>query len=418
MTNRMKLQQKLLKLRKEHRETGLQIGELALMDDRSEEDNTKLHQFQADLHKLNGEINTLENAISEMPEEIELQQSNETTEFEALMNRVSFHDAVQLFADNRQTDGALAEMQKEFKLDSNELPIEYMTRGLYKEEQHEGKEFELAAGVTPGLAAGKIPIRSRETLLPVFPEGDAAFLRVAQPVIGAGAQAVWPRLTTKVDFGTRAVTADTAVADTALAFAGTTLSPIAIQGEVTWRRGEALQQPGLETAVRAALVRGMSAEYDKLVVGAIHDGLSGIDAGATSTFARAQSLLAYNQVDGVYARSVADLRMLMGTRTYAYISSTRDSNNINSVEQILRSIGVGMRVSTNAPAFGSKEQETIVKLGSHTGAWAPIWRNVSFVRDDITGVGKGQISLTAFMYYNAQVVDASAYKLPGLKLVS
>ncbi len=125
-----------------------------------------------------------------------------------------------------QPDGAMAELQKERGLRSNE----FSARQLLNLEKR---------AVTP--AHGDVG-QTQQPILPyVFPASVAGFLGVDMPVVGVG-EPVFPVLTSTLTVGTPAENA--AQAETTGAFSADVLSPGRLQASFFYSREDAPDSPG------------------------------------------------------------------------------------------------------------------------------------------------------------------------------
>ena len=123
------------------------------------------------------------------------------------------------------------------------------------------------------------------------------------------------------------------------------------------------------------------------------------------------SQLVYGRIDGRYANSAADVRMVVGNSVYADMGATYRNTSVDrSVLDRIMDITGGVRVSAHVPAAASNRQNVVIKLGSSTGATAPVWEGVTLIDDQITKAKQGQVVITAVMLHAVKVVREESYR--------
>ena len=234
-------------------------------------------------------------------------------------------------------------------------------------------------------------------LQPIFATGDAAFLSVSQPRVGAG-QASFPVLTSRPSVK-GPFTGDDSAAETTGTFTAALLEPERIQAGFSYRRTDAAKFPMMDASLRAALSSGLSEKLDSQLVTQVVADVTAADASAADTYASYLSRFVYGLVDGRYVTGESGLRLLIGTDTLSDMSSLYRSANAGEMSAIekLRSITGGVRVSPHIPAVASNKQKVVIRRGTRADVVNPVWQGVQLVVDEITGVGTGAIKLTAIM---------------------
>ena len=106
------------------------------------------------------------------------------TELRELTRTANCGDVLSASNEQRQTNGATAELQQHYKLNSNQIPIEMLRLERGVEER--------AAATVPGSIAGAV---QAQVITPVFASGDGAFLGVERPIQPVGT-ASFPLLST------------------------------------------------------------------------------------------------------------------------------------------------------------------------------------------------------------------------------
>ena len=190
--------------------------------------------------------------------------------------------------EHRQVDGREGELQTEFGLPANHIPLS-MLRG----EEHRA--------VTP--APGSVGQPQSEIIPYVFPQSVAAFLGVDMPTVGVGS-AVFPVLTKKLDVRTPAESTD--ANETTGSFSAEVLSPARLQAAFFYSREDRARFAGMDESLRQNLSAGLADGLDQQVIAGgegLLDGtnLSNHNVSAETSYALYRSQLAYGRVDGRYA---------------------------------------------------------------------------------------------------------------------
>ena len=181
-------------------------------------------------------------------------------------------------------------------------------------------------------------------------------------------------------------TDSTEAAQTDATFVATNLSPERLQASFSYRRTDAARFAGLDAALRLALNSGLQEKLDQQAINGSDGLLNGTNldnnnVNAVSTFALYLSGLLYGRVDGRYARTPGDVRMIVGQGTFTHASSAYKGNNSDEsgVERLQEKSG-GLMVSAHVPSVASNKQNALIRLGSERGAAIqPMWEGVSIV---------------------------------------
>ena len=171
---------------------------------------------------------------------------------------------------------------------------------------------------------------------------------------------------------------------------------------------------GMDSALRMNLSDGLSDGLDRQILVGTNGLFTGTNlsnhaAAAVTTFAGYKSDLGYGRVDGRYAAGVGDLRMVMGSGTYAHAATIYRANNADdSALDVLMSRTAGVKVSAHVPAptGSNKKQNAVVRLGMARDAVAPVWEGVTIIPDEVTKAKQGQIQITAVMLHAVKVLRA------------
>ena len=231
---------------------------------------------------------------------------------------------------------------------------------------------------------------SWESSGPTVPVGDAAY-----PVLSTVPSVKGP------------FTDSTEAGQTDAEFVANNLSPERLSASFSYRRTDAARFAGLDASLRLALSGGLEEALDEQAINGSSGLLNGTNldnnnVSNVSTFALYLSGLLYGRVDGRYARTPGDIRMIVGQGTFTHASSTFKGNNSDEsgVERLQEKSG-GLRVSSHTPDVASNRQNALIRLGSERGAAVqPMWQGVSLVVDEFTRAAFGEVIIHAILLSN------------------
>ena len=327
----------------------------------------------------------------------------EGRDFRQLVARANIGEIFDNVLNHRAVDGATAEMQKHFGLDTNQVPLALLVRSWPTE------ELETRA-VTP--APGNVSQNMASILPYVFPMACATFLDVDMPTVGVG-EAVYPVLTSTLGVHTPAENAS--AAETTGSFSAEVLSPARLQASFFYSREDRARFAGMDAALRENLSMGLSDGFDKEILAGTTGLFSGTVLGnhnvsSATTYDLYLSQLVYDRIDGRFASGSGDVKMVMGTSVYADAGKTYRNTSVDrTVLDRIMDISGGVKVSAHVPAAASNKQNVVIKRGMHQAMTAPVWEGISLVPDEITKVGAGQIVVTAIMLYAVKLLRADDY---------
>ena len=326
-------------------------------------------------------------------------EDTEAREKRELCERANVGDVINSILEKRgATDGATSEAQQAFDLPPNMIPLAMLSAPT-----------EVRA-VTPTPGASQT--EQDETVQPVFATGAGAFLGIDRPTVPQ-ATAVYPVLTSRPTVGGPHVGSDD-VGDTTGAFSADLLPPKRIQASFIYRRTDAMQFNSMDGALRMALNGGLQEKLDYEAIGGtsgllISTNLPDHDVSAVTTFANYLSRFLYGRVDGRYAESKADIRVLMGAPIYAHAGSVYQSSAYKSALAVLEDDSAGVRVSAHVPAVSSKKQDSVVRLGMRRDMVQPVWGGVTIIVDEVTRSGAGEIEVTAALGMNTKIIRQDGF---------
>ena len=297
--------------------------------------------------------------------------------------------------ERRSIDGPTRELQEHYHLAPNQVPLDLL------EER----------AVTPAPAdVGQ----DQQAIVPyVFPMAVAAFLGIPQPRVPVG-EAVYPVLTSELTVGTPAENAEQA--ETTGAFSADVLSPGRIQASFFYSREDAARFAGMDMALRENLSEGLMDGLDKAILSGPNGLLSGTNlanhnVAAVTAYADYVSNFAYGRVDGRYAATVGEIRVVMGAGTYAHAASLYRGNQADqhALARLMADTG-GVRVSAHVPAVdNANKQNAVIRLGQRMDAVSPVWEGVTLIPDDVTGAKKGTITITAVMLHAVKILRTAGF---------
>ena len=255
--------------------------------------------------------------------------------------------------------------------------------------------------ITPGPAVDGVV----QPVVPyVFDRSAAAALGIEMPSVAAG-QVQIPRVTTAPPTDTLAK--DGTAPNTAAAVTLDSESPKRISGAFEVRVEDLAVYPALEDVLGEAIRGAVGDELDNQVFNGTNGGgdLNGLfqqasnvaAAGAVETYSSGIARFAA-LVDGKHAYSLADVRAVIGPKTFALYASVFANSNkgdLSLYDYLTGALG-SIRVSDRMPAVASSAQKGIVTL---TAGPSPIriyvWNALEIVRDPYSGAGAGKVAITA-----------------------
>ena len=289
-----------------------------------------------------------------------VETKSEDREFAALVSGANLGELLLGVLEHRQADGATWELQRERGLGPNQIPLDLLRDGIETR----------AAGVTPipsNHEAGQ-----RAIVMPVYATGDAAFLGIRQDTVPAG-DAVYPILTNRPTVG-GPHTDSTDVPETAGTWTADLLHPGRIQASNVWRRTDASRFPGMTEALRESLNSALTEKMDAQMLAQLVADVTRTAVTAADTFASYRKRLVYDRMDGRYAPSESDIRMLVGSATMAHMSGEYRGNNADdSAVDSLRRVSGGMKLSAHIAAVAGSKQDVIIRRGMRDDAVIALW---------------------------------------------
>ena len=391
----MKASQKIALEMSEKRE---KLNGLLGVDELSDEQRTEMETLTSRLQELETEARAAILAEGETTVTKTTAADGEGDELRSLIGRANIGAIFEATLEHRATSGAEAELQTHFKVAANTIPLALLE----------------TRAVTP--APGQVTQNQAAIIPGVFPQSCAAFLAVDMPTVAVG-DAVFPVLSTNADVGVPAENA--AQSETTGSFAADVLSPGRLQASFFYSREDRARFSGMDAALRSNLSDALSDALDKQILVGTEGLLTGTklpnhNTTAVTSYANYRAELGYARVDGTFAGSVGDIRIVMGASTYGHAAGVFRSANAGDRAALEDLMGVtgGVKVSAHVPAAsGAHKQECVIRLGSRRDMVAAIWEGITLIPDEITLAANGQIKITAVMLHAIKILrEAGFYK--------
>ena len=247
-------QKNYIAIQKKLSEKRSEFNALRTTETRSAEQDTRLTALDTELTDSETEFRTAADALltEQTTTTAPGREDSEAIERRELCERASVADVYNSILEKRgATDGATAEAQAAHGCAPNQIPLAMLAAPT-----------EVRA-VTPTPGASQT--EQAETVQPVFATGAGAFLGIDRPTVGMG-QAVYPVLTSRATVRGPFVGSDDA-AETTGAFDADLLPPKRISAAFIYRRTDAMQFGGMDSALRMALNSGLQEKLDYEAIG-------------------------------------------------------------------------------------------------------------------------------------------------------
>ena len=412
---------RLQKLQIRQSELRTEMGDLLDKEDRSDDDRTKLSGLTREMRSLEGDVQAalvIEDDPKTETRETSKGEDAESKELDGLLQRASILPYFGEAVSGREVEGAEHEIRAGLLGDEARgglVPFELLLP--------DGRE-ERADAATTVAASARTPGSQASVLRRVFTKSTAANLLVSMPMVEVG-QASFPALAS----GTTAsnVNAGTAKDATAAAFEGVSLDPVRLSARYVFRYEDVARLQSYESVLRRDLTAAMTDAMDDGIIngdgsapnvnGFLAELTAPADPGAATTWN--EHLKAHtDQVDGINAYNLRDLRCVIGKASFTYLETlfrTGAQDNgprASAQEYVMSRIGGGM-VSSRIPAPASNIQLGIIAKTSYPGrnAVAPIWRALELIRDPYTRASQGEVALTAIMLWNFKIIRETGWAL-------
>ena len=176
---------------------------------------------------------------------VETRTNAEGREFRGILNRASVGEIFDGAINHRAIDGATAEVQEHYGLDTNQVPLALLVRSWPSDSELETRAVTAAPSDVGQNQASIVPW--------VFPDSAATFMGVDMPTVGVG-EAVYPVLTKQLDVRTPSENSE--AVETTGTFSADVLSPARLQASFLYSRESAARFAGMDSALRDKPERG------------------------------------------------------------------------------------------------------------------------------------------------------------------
>ena len=381
-------------------EIRVKLSEIASTDgELSAETRSELDALKTEMNDLETRSQALILAGESEPEP-EAEADAEGREMRSLIDGSNVGKIFDAALSGSPVDGETRELQEHFGLDRNAVPLDLLRE---------------VRAVTPGIDANT---SVAETLQPVFASGAASFLEIPMPRVPVGARN-YPVLTTRPTVG-GPHSDSTSVAETTGAFEANELKPERVQASFFYKRTDAARFGEMDSALREALSSALMEKHDYEILRGTYGLFSADDGsgspvladntqGTTDSYQTYISRLGFGRVDGRFAMTLNDLKVLVGAATYGHMGSVYTTPVYDNAANVLSNQLGGMRVSAHVPAVASDKQNAIVRLGMRRDAVSPVWEGVHLIPDEITKAATGEIVITAVMLFAMRVLRVGGF---------
>ena len=323
----------------------------------------------------------------------------EVRERREVRNKTGLRDYLIAACSGAPVTGAAAEFNAACDVASGDhVPVELFD-GPARELRQAAQRSEHRA-ITPGPAIDG-PVTP--TIPYLFEQAVVTTLGLDYPTVASGMPQI-PQISVAPPAGV--VAKDGAAPATAAAYTLASRSPKRLTGQIDFRVEDLSVLPSLESDLTTDLQGSLSSELDEEAF----NGAGGTDAlnglfsqaaavtatGTTDTFALALAAFAA-QVDGRFARSMGDIRGVIGPATFAaYMALYHGGSGDMTVYEKIRSLVGSLVMSDRMPAVASGAQKGLI---TRNAAGRPIriytWASLSLIRDPFSGAGTGKVTVTA-----------------------
>ena len=388
-----KAQRTLIEIQGRQSELRSRLAVLAAQDTRTADEETELTAVET---KLSGCEPELRAALAAAAAEDDSARTVQTTDAEGrerleLRAKTGLADFLKAAAGGAAVTGAAAEYAASLGVPATgHLPMALFAPTAPTVETR---------AITPGPAVKGM----LQPVVPfIFERSAAASLGIMMPTVPMG-QVQIPKITTAPPSDTLAK--DGAAPSTAAAVTLVNQAPVRIAGSFEVRVEDLAVMPSLESALSESMQGSLSNELDESTFNGASGELNGLFTQATNVNA-ASAVETYTTgigryaklVDGKHAYTLADVRAVIGSATfalYAGLFANSNKGDVSLFDYLTRMLG-SIRVSDRVPGKSSNAQKGIVVLSaSSTPPKIHVWDAMQIIRDPYSGAGAGRVTLTA-----------------------
>ena len=409
MTNRQKIELRLSKLRAE-------LSTLAGKDSLEEDEAKRLGDAQGEYRAAESQLQAA--IIAESPEQVDEGPpvpDAETRERLELLGKASIGRFVAAAVNGQPIQGPEAEVRAAFGL-TDGIPFE-----LFSEPEKRETE-QRADAITP--APGTVGLNIQSIQQAIFAPSLAPRLSINMPSVPSGTYTV-PTITTSLTAAAKAKGG--AIESTAAAFTFQSATPkrVAARLSLSIHDLAAVGMPDFEAALKENLRLALSAELDDQIINGDgqNDKLTGLfqrltdpnAAGAVVTFNSFHTKIA-EQVDGLWAQTLRDLRLVVNPATYQKFAGTfqaaNQGNDAGTIADAAAAKLGGFFTHSRMPDGSSNVSAAILHKSGQalTTAVVPVWNSGMLIDDPYTDSAKGERHFTVnVLLGDLIVVRSDAY---------
>ena len=458
MTPRQKLELRRSEVRKRLGEIAALEGD-ALTDEVREERGTLLTELQDSEDQMQAAIRAEEEETETARRDVfaggaeRAAETPEEREFRALEDGVELRNYTAAAVEGRALNGREAELEAALLGEQRSAgTLALLQDGgqsvLVPWSAFAGRTAELARGGASGTAmraastearadaasslpAAGVQVGERDFVGRVFAGGGAMFLGVRFDTVEVG-EASYFVLT---DGAAVVSKAPGAVKDAqAASLTGLVCEPHRLSAAYTMRLEDLARSMRYEPALRRDLLGAASQQIDDIVLNGEADGPDGFfntlvapDApGAIPTRPGAVKLAA-DGVDGLYARNLREVRMLLGPHGYRVLASTfNDAQEASAADYLLERSG-GFAASALVPDPSAADANPaniqdglLARVGVMGNAVAAMWdmTSMTIVRDEYTRANRGEVRLQLNMLWDFKILRAAGFQRVRIKVAA
>ena len=339
----------------------------------------------------------------------------ESAEQRALNRRASLSNYISASIADRAPKGAEAELSASYQLPETHTPWSALAP----------RSEPLAADAPTTLPGTGTETREDPYVSRVFAGSVVELLGIDRRMIPFGELSV-PVVSSGVNPAILAKGGDKDAEALTVTFAK--LEPHRLGANFLWRIEDAMRSPNLEDALRVDLSQAIAEATSARVLngdGTAPD-ISGLfhllaDPGTAAANVLDFPLtvaLASGAVDGKHAQNIAQVAVLVGTKTYEKAASVFQANGTASGADYLAEMSMGIRASSLITAPASNVQQGIAYRAGVMGGNAVlgVWEGLQFIRDPYSKASSGELRLTANFLFDFALTRADAYKQIDAKL--
>ena len=366
--------------------------------ERTDEQRAKIKSLTAEMRRLEADLQA-HLAIEVQETENRAAASGEAAGLRALEGRASLGEIVQATFEKRAAGGASAELLQHLGLpETGHLPV-----ALLRDPHWERRA---AATIT-----GTTQTSESEVIGPVFSRGVLEYWSAYEIMRSEGGSEAVPVLTNRPSVSA-GLTDSTAATATTQAFTIINVPPARYQAEVSFRRTDAVRFVGMDQSLRDAMTGAIGEQLDVAAIQAVESGVTQTDAKKKDDFASLRDRLGFGRVDGRFARSISDIRLLCPPDIYGYAAGLYQTNGEVSAIESIESVAGGVRVSPHiaaADATDKNKRNVIVRLGMARDIAVVMWNSVALIFDEYTRSSEGEIKLSAILMADVKLLRDAGF---------